>query len=150
MFWPLALCDTHIHAGSPILLSHQLDVIRRVSLWLLDWTPLMTEWLPTKSFHTGYRCWFISLPSSGINGSVTSCLLPGFLPPTCRRLKRIDTDTEVWADLPLPVQWGVRQWPVDHYHRQCHVLLTYHIWYLIQYNMYVGEMLAWWMSRSQW
>ena len=38
----------------------------------------------------------------------------------------------------------------EHYHRQqCHVLLTYHIWYLIQYNMHVGEMLAWWMSRSQ-
>ena len=44
------------------------------------------DWLPTKSFHTAYRCWFISLSSSGINGSVTSWLI-GSLPPTCRRLK---------------------------------------------------------------
>ena len=78
-------CVIHIHTGSPIL-SHQLGVIRRVSLWLLDWT-LLTDWLPTKSFHTGYRCscWFISISSSGINGSVTSWLLPGSHPPTSQR-----------------------------------------------------------------
>ena len=38
---------------------------------------------------TAYRCWFISLFSSGISGSVTSWLLPGSLPPTCRRLKNV-------------------------------------------------------------
>ena len=82
----------HIHAGYPILLSHQLDVIRRVSLWLLDCTPL-TDWLPTKSLlysiqHTGVG--LSPYPHSlGISGSVTSWLLPGSLPPTCRRLKNV-------------------------------------------------------------
>ena len=66
----------------------RLDVICRVFFGLLDWTPL-TDWLPTKFYHTAYMCWFISLSSSGISGSVTSWLLPGSLPPTCRRLKNV-------------------------------------------------------------
>ena len=59
-------------------------------------------------YHTAYMCWFISLSSSGINGSVTSWLLPGSHPPTCRGLENVRRYRSL-ADLPLPVRSGVRQ-----------------------------------------
>jgi len=54
---------------------------------------------------TAYRCWFISLFSSGISGSVTSWLLPGSLPPTCRRLKNVRGYRSLGRSLITSEEW---------------------------------------------
>ena len=55
---------------------------------------------------TAYRCWFISLFSSGISGSVTSWLLPGSLPPTCRRLKNVRRYRSLGRSPITSEEWG--------------------------------------------
>ena len=51
------------------------------------------HWLtgfPQNPYYTDYSCCLSPYPHSlGISGSVTSWLLPGSLPPTCRRLKNV-------------------------------------------------------------
>ena len=89
MFWPLQLCDTHTcwvsHSSQSPTWCHPQSVLVTFGL-----DP--TDWLASHKIliiqHTGVG--LSPYPHSlGISGSVTSWLLPGSLPPTCRRLKNV-------------------------------------------------------------
>ena len=99
MFWPLALCDTHTywvsHSQSPTW-CHLQSVLVTLGLDPTDW--LASNKILSYSIQV-----LVSLSSSGINGSVTSWLLPGSHPPTCRRLENVRRYRSL-ADLPLTVR----------------------------------------------
>ena len=106
MFWPLALCDTHTcwvsHSSQSPTWCHPQSVLVTFGL-----DP--TDWLASHKIliiqHTGVG--LSPYPHSlGISGSVTSWLLPGSLPPTCRRLKNVRGYRSLGRSLITSEEWG--------------------------------------------